>query len=90
MPKQVRHDKRVILNSFQNPALDFDIPLAFGFCHLTLLLIGSSFLLPDFFQFEIVCDDLEAVVTRPPGDATSGMHIGRTDIHILEKRKPIA
>jgi len=25
MPKQVRHDKTVILNSFQNPVLNFDI-----------------------------------------------------------------
>jgi hypothetical protein len=31
MPKQVRHDKGVILNSFQNPILEFDIDLAFGF-----------------------------------------------------------
>jgi hypothetical protein len=33
----VRHDREVILNSFQNPALNFDIPLNFGFCHLTIL-----------------------------------------------------
>ncbi len=26
----VRHDKGVILNSFQNPILDFDIRLTFG------------------------------------------------------------
>jgi len=25
MPKQVRHDHHVILNSFQNPVLNFDI-----------------------------------------------------------------
>jgi len=25
MPKQVRHDKNVILNSFQNPISEFDI-----------------------------------------------------------------
>ena len=31
MPKQVRHDKSVILNSFQNPFLEFDIDLTFGF-----------------------------------------------------------
>jgi hypothetical protein len=31
MPKQVRHDKNVILNSFQNPILNFDIDLKFGF-----------------------------------------------------------
>src|SRR4030042_2229229 len=30
MPKQVRHDKNVILNSFQNPFLNFDIPLTFA------------------------------------------------------------
>jgi len=30
MPKQVRHDKGVILNSFQNPTLYFDIHLVFG------------------------------------------------------------
>jgi len=29
MPKQIRHDKDVILNSFQNPFLNFDIHLAF-------------------------------------------------------------
>src|SRR4030043_1429971 len=29
MPKQVRHDKGVILNSFQNPILDFGIHLTF-------------------------------------------------------------
>jgi len=29
MPKQVRHDKDVILDSFQNPVLGFDIHLAF-------------------------------------------------------------
>jgi len=28
MPKQVRHDKDVILSSFQNPFLEFDIHLA--------------------------------------------------------------
>ena len=31
MPKQVRHDKNVILNSFQNPFLEFDIDLTFRF-----------------------------------------------------------
>jgi len=31
MPKQVRHDKVVILNSFQNLILQFDIHLTFGF-----------------------------------------------------------
>ncbi len=31
----VRHDRGVILNLFQNPALNFDIPLKFGICHLT-------------------------------------------------------
>ncbi len=31
MPKQVRHDKDVILNSFQDPILNFDIDLTFGF-----------------------------------------------------------
>jgi len=35
MPKQVRHDKNVILNSFQNPILGFDIHLAFGFLNLS-------------------------------------------------------
>jgi hypothetical protein len=30
MPKQVRHDKGVILNSFQNPFLEFGIHLAFA------------------------------------------------------------
>jgi len=30
MPKQVRHDKNVILNSFQNPFLDLDIYSAFA------------------------------------------------------------
>jgi len=30
MPKQVRHDEGVILNSFQNPILKFDIHLAFA------------------------------------------------------------
>jgi len=30
MPKQVRHDRDVILNSFQNPFLKFDIHLAFA------------------------------------------------------------
>jgi len=30
MPKQVRHDKIVILNSFQNPVLNFDIHLTFA------------------------------------------------------------
>ncbi len=29
MPKQVRHDESVILNSFQNPILDFAIDLIF-------------------------------------------------------------
>jgi len=31
MPKQVRHDKNVILNSFQNLLLNFEIHLTFGF-----------------------------------------------------------
>jgi len=31
MPKQVRHDKDVILNSFQNPFLKLDIHLTFAF-----------------------------------------------------------
>jgi hypothetical protein len=31
MPKQIGHDKNVILNSFQNPILKFVINLAFGF-----------------------------------------------------------
>ncbi len=31
MPKQVLHNKNVILNSFQNLILAFDIHLAFGF-----------------------------------------------------------
>ncbi len=31
MPKQVRHDKNVILNSFQNPFLNFGIHLTFEF-----------------------------------------------------------
>ena len=31
MPKQVRHDNNVILNSFQNPNLGFVIDLTFGF-----------------------------------------------------------
>ena len=31
IPKQVRYDKGVILNSFQNPILNFDIHLTFGF-----------------------------------------------------------
>ena len=31
MPKQVRHDQNVILNSFQNLDLRFDIHLAFEF-----------------------------------------------------------
>jgi len=31
MPKQVRHDKSVMMNSFQIPILNFDIPLTFGF-----------------------------------------------------------
>ena len=30
MPKQVRHDEGVILNSFQNPLLNFDIYLTFA------------------------------------------------------------
>ena len=30
MPKQVRHDKGVILNSFQNPILEFRIHLTFA------------------------------------------------------------
>ncbi len=30
MPKQVRHDEGVILNSFQNPILSFDIHLTFA------------------------------------------------------------
>jgi hypothetical protein len=30
MPKQVRHDEGVILNSFQNPILNFDIHLTFA------------------------------------------------------------
>jgi hypothetical protein len=30
MPKQVRHDGVVILNSFQNPILNFDIHLTFA------------------------------------------------------------
>jgi hypothetical protein len=30
MPKQVRHDKNVILNPFQNPILKFDIHLTFA------------------------------------------------------------
>jgi hypothetical protein len=30
MPKQVRHVKGVILNSFQNPILEFNIYSAFG------------------------------------------------------------
>jgi len=30
MPKQVRHDEGVILNSFQNPILKFDIHLTFA------------------------------------------------------------
>jgi G:T-mismatch repair DNA endonuclease (very short patch repair protein) len=30
MPKQVRHDKGVILNSFQNLILNFDIHLTFA------------------------------------------------------------
>ena len=30
MPKQVRHDKNVILNSFQNLILEFGIHLAFA------------------------------------------------------------
>jgi len=43
MPKQVRHDKNVMLNltlkevqglRFQNSILKFDIHLTFGFCHL--------------------------------------------------------
>jgi hypothetical protein len=29
MPKQVRHDNNVILNSFQNPVLEFGIFLTF-------------------------------------------------------------
>ena len=36
MPKQVRHDKNVILNSFQNLFLNFDIHLTLGFWHLKL------------------------------------------------------
>jgi len=31
MPKQVRHDEGVILNSFQNPILKFGFHLTFGF-----------------------------------------------------------
>jgi hypothetical protein len=31
MPKQVQHNKDVILNSLQNPFLKLDIHLAFGF-----------------------------------------------------------
>src|SRR5512139_1669339 len=34
MPKQVRHNKSVILNSFQNPILDLDIHLTFEICNL--------------------------------------------------------
>ena len=30
MPKQVRHDNNVILNSFQNPILEFDIHFTFA------------------------------------------------------------
>ena len=30
MPKQVRHDEDVILNSFQNPILNFDIHFTFA------------------------------------------------------------
>jgi hypothetical protein len=32
MPKQVRHDYNVILNSFQNPILDSKIHLTFACC----------------------------------------------------------
>jgi hypothetical protein len=38
MPKQVRHDKDVILNSFQNLFLSFNIDLTF-----TCLLVGRDF-----------------------------------------------
>jgi len=33
MPKQVRHDHNVILNSVQNPVLNFDIHLTFACLH---------------------------------------------------------
>ena len=33
MPKQVRHDHNVILNSVQNPVLNFDIHLTFTCLH---------------------------------------------------------
>jgi hypothetical protein len=52
-------------------------------------LIGSPFLLPDLLQFEVICNDFEAVITGASSNAPSGMHVGGTDIHILEKGKPI-
>jgi len=39
-------------------------------------LIGSSFLLPDLLQFEVICNDFEAVITGAPSNAPSGMHVG--------------
>ncbi len=50
MPKQVRHDKRVILNSFQNLILNFGIHLTFA-----CLPVGRDFVLRNlliYFKFE--------------------------------------
>jgi len=42
MPKQVRHDKDVILNSFQNLFLEFAFHLAFGFKKVCLEILASN------------------------------------------------
>ncbi len=64
--------------------------LVIGAWNLVIPLPGSSFLLPDLLQLEIIYNHFETIVTGTTSNTASGVHIGRADVHIFEEGNTIA